>query len=490
MYAAHMTGIEELIRLRTEASTLRHTIARTIRSLINYKKKSGKLEQENHTLHQEIDVLKKREAELLHQLEQVKRQRDTYKGMVFKESKKQSPQSIGTNTHPVASRHRGGQHGHHGTSRTIPPHIDHCFRAYFRYCPECLQPLSRSSSCTTHTVTDIPVWKIFHPITTRYRSERQWCRHCHQTVSAIPPTVIAGSRLGINCMTMVLFLKYRLRLPLNKIKEYMATCYQLTISTGGIVSLLSKAHEWLGDDYDQILTTIRGSPVLHGDETGWRVAGVNYWAWTATTPTHTYYTIEESRGKGVAQKLFTNSIGVLVRDDYAAYTKLALPQQSCWAHLLRKSHEEIIRDGASDEVTKLHAQLKELFNLLQYDLSQPYDQKIRHQLYQWYTIDLDRIIATNYTHDDAKRIQTRIKHQYTNLLTALRYEGVPLTNNLAERAIRPLVVTRKISGGSQTPRGATIHAVNMSIIETIVKQHKPLLSTLQDYLLKGAAGKR
>ena len=52
-----------------------------------------------------------------------------------------------------------------------------------------------------------------------------------------------------------------------------------------------------------------------------------------------------------------------------------------------------------------------------------------------------------------------------------------------------MVVTRKISGGSKTSKGAKIHAVNMSIIETIVKRKLPLLDTLQDYLLKGITGK-
>ena len=69
------------------------------------------------------------------------------------------------------------------------------------------------------------------------------------------------------------------------------------------------------------------------------------------------------------------------------------------------------------------------------------------------------------------------------------YPDVPLTNNAAERAVKQVVGLRKISGGSKTQNGATIHAVNLSIIETIRKQNLPLLDTLQDYLLHGATGK-
>mgnify|MGYP001592694159 FL=1 len=85
-----------------------------------------------------------------------------------------------------------------------------------------------------------------------------------------------------------------------------------------------------------------------------------------------------------------------------------------------------------------------------------------------------------------KFIPKEIKEQ---ILARFKNDGAPLTNNTAERAIRPMVVTRKISGGSKTPNGAKTHAVNMSVIETIVKRKLPLLNTLQEYLLEGAVGK-
>ena len=98
-------------------------------------------------------------------------------------------------------------------------------------------------------------------------------------------------------------------------------------------------------------------------------------------------------------------------------------------------------------------------------------------------------MAARYHSADTQKIQTRIRNQNTNLLTALLYSDVPLTNNPAELAVKQVVGLRKISGGSKTHRGATIHAVNLSVIETIRKQNLPLLDTLQDYLLKSTAGK-
>ena len=73
-----------------------------------------------------------------------------------------------------------------------------------------------------------------------------------------------------------------------------------------------------------------------------------------------------------------------------------------------------------------------------------------------------------YLSKDAQAVQTRIKNQDKNLLTALRHADVPLTNNHAERQIRPLAVMRKISGGSRSSKGAATHAVNLSVVQTLV----------------------
>lgn len=480
-----MTAQEQLLKLRPELRYLRIRVQQIERCHLIQKDKADKLEEENRRLHQEINHLEKEKDKLIEELDKVKRERDSYKGMVFKSKRTCSNPS----SHTTKGRTRGGQKGHKGYGKRKPERIDKHVHAYLTNCPNCDSPLSRTNLKDTHTATDIPHWSKMHPITTEYSIERQWCSNCKIEVRAVPYGVILGSRLGINLFTCVLVWKYRFRDPFNKIKEKLSTYYNLEISEGTLALMLSKAKAWLGPLYDKILSEIRGSPVKHSDETGWRVSGENWWCWTGVSPKSIYYTIEETRGGGITKEIFEGSKGVLVRDDYAAYKKLPLPQQSCWAHLLRKSHEAAEKDNASEEVKNLHKKLKTFFDLLTEDISKTFNQEVRQELYGWYLKDIEKIINTHFECSDTKRIQTRIRNQNNNLLTALLYEGVPLTNNAAERAIRPMVVTRKISGGSRTPNGAKTHAVNMSVVETIAKRKLPLLNTLQEYLLKGATGK-
>ncbi len=350
--------------------------------------------------------------------------------------------------------------------------------------------LKRVTGVSTHTVTDIPHWVQMQPITTAYQIERQWCGSCHKEVRGIPQGVIPGARLGSILVTMVLVWKYRFREALNKIVEKLSSQYGITVSEGGLARILAAAKVWLGPKYDELIKDIRSSPVKHADKTSWPVGSDEWWAWAFVNPKTAVYTIEESRGGGVAKAMLAEAIGILVRDDYKAYIALALLQQSCWAHLLRKSHEAAVREDASEEVKRLHKKLTELFLLLAEDCCQPFEKKQREEWHEAYWQDLQKIISADYVSADTKRIQTRIRNQGKNLLTALLYPDVPLTNNAAERAIMPLVLTRKISRGSKTPNGAKIHAVNMSIIETITKRKQPLLETLHSWLLQGYADLR
>jgi len=478
-YFSYKSMDEEKRKLRLQLDTYK-------RAWEFQKQKTTTIQEENTTLKKENEKLREQEEKLREELEKVKRERDTYKGMLFKPNKQLLVSGL---AEQPSGRKRGGQRGHIGYGRKNPEHSDRYRRTYLSYCPECTLPLKRTQAVRTHTVTDIPQWTEQEAVVTAYEIERQWCRHCKKEVNAVPRNVLPQSKLGTTLLTMICVWKYRFRLPVGKITELLKTMYGLSISQGAIMHTLSRARKYLSPQYEAFLTEIRGSPVKHADETGWRIAGRNAWCWAFVTPKETLYTIEESRGKGVPEKKLSGATGVLVRDDYGAYEKLPLVQQSCWAHLLRKSHEASVQENASEEVQYLHKALKDLFGLLAEDLSRPFDKVQRQELHGWYREDLLKIIQKTYSSADTKRIQTRITNQYTNLLTALLYKDVPLTNNTAERAIRPFVITRKISGGSQTQRGAEIHAVNMSIIETIAKRKQPLLQTLQDYLLQGAAVK-
>ena len=468
--------------------------ARKDRALKQLRAAKKKLEEELKQTKQQVREWKKRYEEERKKNEEsdkriieLERQRDRYRDMTFKPNRKKGDvvEVDGGLKESRRKRKRGAQKGHKGYGRKRPEKVDEERRLYLERCPTCGSKLNRSKTIKCHTVEDIPALTDSRSKVTRYQTEVQWCPECKKSVKARAVGVIPKSRLGVNVLLYVLVHKYMCREPWVAIVDNLYNWYELRVSKGSLVNMMHRAREWLGDRYNDLLDQIRGSPLKYADETSWRLEGLNYWLWGFFTDKHAYYTIEESRGKGVPEKVLKGSHpeDVLVRDDYAGYTKLPYRHQSCWSHLLRESHERDSRPDASVEIRELHGKLKTMFLSLQKIIEQPFELKERKIAYRFFKRKIQEIIDSQFDHQDSKEIQTRIGNQKTNLITALLYENVPLTNNHSERNLRNFVVARKISGGSRSDEGAKTHAVLMSIIQSIRLQKLSIVPTLKNYLM-------
>lgn len=456
------------------------------RHLVTLRKRREEAEEKTNEWQKKYEEQQKEIEKLKEENEKLRRQRDTYRDMLFKANrKKEIPEEQDNFFQSGYNRKRGGQIGHTGHGRKSPVQVDTFLHVFANYCPTCKGKLNRSKTIVSHTVEDIPTLQKQQTMIIRYAVEKQWCGNCKKEIVVTPQGVISGSRLGLNLLMQVLIWKYVCRIPLNIIVSLLETTYDLHVSQGTLVLFLRRTSQYFGKPYKEILKEIRAAPVKHADETGWRVNGQNNWCWAFLKEDAVYYTIEETRGKGVPEKIFKNCHpeDVLVRDDYAGYKKLPFVHQSCWAHLLRESHKELTQKTVSEEMKKLHQQIKQIYSILDQEITKPFVKGERQRIHDELFKQLQSIITTAFSSEDAKRIQYRIATQNKNLLTALLYERVPLTNNLAERAIRPLVVTRKISGGSRSKNGAKIHAINMSVLQTIKMKKQPIIPTLQNHLL-------
>ena len=475
-----MTSSEELALLRNEASKLRKENASLVRSRDMQRSRSVRLEETVKEREQRIKTLETKVEELTNENDLLKSRLNleidkakTYAGMIIKTNVQKDPK---------ARKRRGALVGHLGHGKAKPIEVDHTVHVALTHCA-CGTALARTDSTDTRIVKDIPTATT---TVTRYEIERQWCTSCHIEVRGIPHGTIPGCAVGVNTLVYMLTLKYRLRAPLAKISELLSRHYGLTPSEGGVQALLASVHSQFTAQYEAIKEEIRTADTKRADETSWRIEGQNAWCWLFATQTATLYTIEETRGKDVPiQILGKDPTGVLVRDDYGGYKSLPMEQQSCWSHLLRVSHEKAIHERASGDMKILHTELTTLFSELKAITDAPFAKRKRVRQYAYYRTRIEDVIARTYTDTDVQAVQTRIKNQGTNLITALLHHDVSLTNNHGERMIRPMVVTRKISGGSQSDKGAKTHAVNMSIMQTLALKGTDFLDGITAILQAG-----
>jgi transposase len=265
-----------------------------------------------------------------------------------------------------------------------------------------------------------------------------------------------------------------LRLPIRRIQAYLRTLHQLVLSSGEIVELLHQLRRIHQDDITALKYQARASPILHGDETTWRENGQNGYIWAFSTPGQDavrYYEYDHSRSQAVLKRVLGGKFtGHLVSDFYCGYNQYAGKHQRCWTHLLRALHElKQTHEKAADvpswaqSVRALYAQAIKWLHQ-----EQEPSQEQRECLYVELTSQTHRLglaYAKVRKHPCCALAKRLLRHE-DELFQFVLIEGLSADNNLAERSIRPLVVIRKISGGSRSDEGTKTRLGLASLFET------------------------
>jgi transposase-like protein len=301
-------------------------------------------------------------------------------------------------------------------------------------------------------------------------------------------------QLGLNALATAALLRMVYRLPYRQISGLFGDLSQLSVSSGGVADQIQRMGRWLEGQYDRLKALVRLSPVVHMDETSWRVDGQNHWLWAMLSKKQTVFHVDKSRGNKVARELLGEHFGgTLVSDFYSAYSDLDCAKQKCLAHLLRElketseKHPSFARSAFARRAKRLVQEmllLKKQRPTLAAEVYQARGVKLERRV-----LELGREPPGGWSDPEAKRLGKRVKRHGRELTSFLWSDQIDGTNNAAERALRPAVIARKISGGSRSDRGAQATAVLLSIFRTAQQQGCPLLETIKTLLTAHWAGK-
>jgi transposase len=276
------------------------------------------------------------------------------------------------------------------------------------------------------------------------------------------------------------------RLPIRSIRSLLQTIYGVVVSTGTICETLDTIAARGADTLKGLLDHIRSSPVKHGDETGWREDGQNGYLWSFSTPTVRYLVYDRSRAGSVPKEVLGDEVkGTLVCDFYGGYNGTNCLRQRCWVHFLRDLYKLKVaypeRLDVVAWVDKVVALYREAVAFQQACLATPHadvygvlNRRDKRRAFEsrlsWLAapyVDLDK-------GDDRfpqSVLAERCERFSAELFTFIEFSDVPSENNAAERAIRPNVVARKISGGTRSAKGSKTRVANMSLFGTWVLQN-------------------
>ena len=391
---------------------------------------------------------------------------------------KQAPFRRRRTTSEAPRKRRGRAVGHPGVSRRRPTEIDRIEPIPApEQCPTCGSAFSGQGVTRTRVVEAIEIRRP--TIVTEFLIERRWCPRCRLYHEAPVTEALPRHRFSLHVLLFVVYQKVALGLSYGKIRRELATYFGLTVSLGELPTMVSEVARLFGPAYARLLRLMRQQAALHIDETGWRIDGTNHWLWVFVNDVVALYVVSRSRGSKVPKALLGPDFdGVAVSDFFSAYSPLEVEKAKCWAHLLRASHDLAAGKPPDSEYVHFHRELHDLFLEMGLALEEvSADPGRREHLATEMRERLLAFATREWRMYSCRQLAARIQRHLDELLVWLSNPAVRPDNNVAERALRPAVVTRKTSFGSRSKEGAQAFARLLSLIQTGERQGEDFFSS-------------
>lgn len=340
-----------------------------------------------------------------------------------------------------------------GSSRRRSPAPTQVVTHAADHCPDCSTPLTGGWVKRRREVIELPVAPVQ---IVEHRYVARVCPQCRRRV--VPPVdlggVVAGrQRLGTGLVSLSTTLREAGRWPVRMIQWYLRTVHRLHLSVGALVGASHRVAAAGQATVAAIQAQIRASPAVQADETGWRESGANGYVWSFSTPTAAYFAHGSRAGVMVDTVLGEDCTGVLGSDFYAGSHHYPGEHQRCWVHLLRDIHDLRLLYPTDRAVARWAKAVRKVYDRAQAFASDDVRERVRMRG------RCERALAQVCQKPAADptaahgRLSRRILRHVSELFVFVERPEVPADNNGAERSVRHLVTSRKISGGTRSPEG-------------------------------------
>jgi transposase len=354
----------------------------------------------------------------------------------------------------------GGQPGHpkHEREPFAAEQVTRFQEHVLDACPDCGGRLRRNG----HLARVVQQVDIVRPPLTieQHTSPEYWCGRCQRAFQAPMPSVIEkGGLVGPHLTALIAYLKGACHASFSTTRRFLRDVVGVTISRGTLSKILGKVTAALDSPYAELLQALPHEAVVNVDETGHKDNGVPWWTWCFRAELYTLYRIDAYRNAEVLMDTLGREFaGVLGCDYFSAYRRYlrecSVCLQFCLAHLIRDVKFLTTLPDARDRQygERLRLALKGLFAVfhqreeLSASVFQARLQAARDHVLQ---AGMSQVPATRHSQNMAKRFR---KHGEA-YFTFITMPGVEPTNNLAEQAIRFVVIDRHITQGTRSEAG-------------------------------------
>lgn len=403
-------------------------------------------------------------------------------------SKPPSTDQKGTND--VPKKKGGAKPGHPGHFRPLflETQVDVFVNLKAESCPSCGAIVEPSGELPSiHQQVEIAPKPY---IVTQYNRESFYCPCCRNYGVAPLPSPVGSSAFGTRLSAFMGFLTGTCRLSRRIALSILKEGFDLRASVGTQSNVENRISTALKPACEEIEKQVRSSDeTKHVDETGWKRWGKREYVWIMSTASGAVYKIQEGRGAEYRDRLLSPTVtkhATFVTDRLAIYRFLG-PHQYCLAHLKRDIKRFAERAGLDGEWGQVMLEyLRTIFRLWRdYREKRRSRRSFRHKSRQ-YRDDFEYgllVASAKAKHSPSlKRFAHALLRRAENLWVFATRDGVEPTNNQAERDLRGIVITRRISYGSKSERGDRfIERIN-TVVTTLKRQGGKCLDYLEQAL--------
>jgi len=388
---------------------------------------------------------------------------------------------------PLSGRKRGGQPGHRGAYRALLPveQVDEVVPVLPKRCRHCQQPFPepagrRRGRVWRHQVVELLPLAVR---VTEYQMAVRRCPACGKRTRADLPDGVPRRPFGPRLTAVIALLTGRYRLSRREVRQLLQDLWQVRVSLGAVVCQEQAQSAALAPVIEEVRAAVQQAAVVNMDETGWRQERHRAWLWTVVTAELTVFRIDRRRRGAVVEGLLgADFAGVVGSDRWSAYNQFAAERRAlCWAHLKRAFQGLVDRGGETEPIGCWGlAEIERLFALWHRFRAGEFGRKELQQRLIPLQARLGRLLRRGQASPDRKTagLCRELRKWWPALWTFARVEGVEPTNNVSERALRPAVLWRKGSFGSDSEAGSRFAERLLTVVATCRQQGRPLLAFL------------
>lgn len=417
-------------------------------------------------------------------------------------SKPPSSDGARKSTRPKSARKsdpnkKGGQPGHKGDTlkkRENPDHTVQCIPASICPCGASLD------SIPGKVVENRQVFDIPEPVVevTEYQRIKKICPCCQAShEGSFPNEVAAPTQYGLNIRAMAIYLNLYQLIPLERVTQCLHHLFNIeNICQDTILNWTKLTAGNLAGTIDEIKEKLIQCPIIHADETGFRINNVRQWLHSVSTKDFTFYYHHEKRGKEahLAGGILNRFTGSVVSDGFSSYKNNTFAQILCNAHHLRElagiaENDENAAEWAQNMIKWLKKcnRLTDEYAEKEDWISEDLQIQLEKEFHELLDFGIEKILpAENNPHKRGRPKQSKaynlLQRMFNDTMGCIRFifeREVPFDNNLAERDIRMMKLKEKISGCFRTKKGAEIFCIIRSFVSTMIKQGKNIFFALK-----------